>query len=535
VGLLDRLWRRPEKRELTLDKFRGLGLLDAPSSAGVVVNERTALNLSAYYNGIDLISGQIAGLPRKVFFKNAAGDREEAGANHPVQWMVHDEPNEMMTPFVFWQTLASHALSWGNGYAEIEWDKAMRPIGLWIMTPDRVTPEIAGGRLQYRVSRAAGGTIVLPAEDVYHLPGLGFDGIRGYSIASMAKQSLGLGLATEAFGSSFFGQGAWPGVVAEHPAKLSPEAQERLRASWNQIHQGPDKAHRLAILEEGMKLEKIGIPPEDAQFLQTREFQVVEIARWLNLPPHKLKHKVGERQGGNIEASQIEFLTDTLAPWLTRIEQEANRKLLSKGQRGTYYVQHVTNAILRTDAKTRMEVQKGYLDMGVLDVDQIAQQENLPKPKPKPAPAAPPPPVAPPPADDEPADDAADQAQRALVLDIAGWFLRRESEKARRASRRGPMEFQKWVEEFYGREVNVLAERLAPAVALRFALLGAKVDAAAMAQQMAEAWVARSKRELLSLRAAGLEEQTEQAMQRWSLHRPVEMADAFAALEEAHV
>lgn len=513
MGLFGRLWRRPEKRELSLDKFRGLGLLDPPNAAGVVVNERTALTFSAYFNGVDLISGQVAGLPRKVYRKAAENDREEAGANHPAQWLIHDEPNEYMTPFVFWQTLMGHVLTWGNGYAAIEWDGAMRPLSLVIVTPDRVEVKMIGRELQYVVD---GGRSVLNAEDVFHIPGLAFDGLRGYSVATMARQSLALGLAAERFGASFFGQGAWPGVVAHHPATLSQEASDRLRKSWNDLHQGPDKAHRLAIFEEGMKIEKIGIPPEDAQFLQSREFQVVEVARWLNLPPHKLKHKVGERPGGNIEASQIEFLTDTLAPWLTRIEQECNRKLLSKTQRGTYYVQHVVNAVLRTDAQTRMEVQKGYLDMGVMTQEQIAQQENLPKPKPKAAPAASPPPPAGP--------DPVARAWRRVAVDVLARMTKLEADRARRAATQGPEKFQAWADEFYaGHEVR-LREALEPVVRGWYETRGLEGWAERLSAVVADI-VRESRDELLAARAAALEADVEGRVSRWERERPSEAAE----------
>jgi HK97 family phage portal protein len=516
-------WRRPEKRELTLEMFRGLGLLDAPTASGVTVTESNALTLAAYWSGVNLIANAIAKLPRKVYRKTADGSREEM-PDHPVAWLVHVEPNVYTVPLVFWRTLMGHVLTWGNGYAEIERDKANRPIGLWTIQPDRIVPTVEHERLVYRYN---GSRLLAPA-DIFHVPGLGFDGIKGYSVVQMAKQSIGLGLAAERYGATFFGNGAIPGTLLEHPAKLSPEAAERLRASWNAMHQGPDKAHRTAVLEEGMKAHALSIPAKDAQLIETREVQTLDIARWLNINPAMLGYKTAERPGGNYEAGRLDFLDNTLDPWLVAVEQECNRKLISTPQRGTYYVEHSRNAVLRTDAKTRAEVQKMYVDMGAMDAEYVAKMENLPKPEPKPEPPLPP---APP--DDED-DAAADRAQRALVLDTAGWFLRRESRKAIAASRRGPQEFQKWAEEFYAREAVVLAERLAPAVSLRFALRGVKGEPHAVALRLADEWVARSKAELLSLRAAGLAEQTEQVMQRWALHRPVEMADAFAAMEEAH-
>lgn len=535
MGLRDFLpWLRAERRELTLDKFRELGLLDATTAAGVVVSERNALSLPAYWSAVSLISNAIAKLPRKVYKTLPDGSREEAG-QHPVAWLLQVEPNEYATPLVFWRTMISHVLTWGNGYAEIERDGANRPIGLLTVTPDKIAPVLEGGTLSYLYA----GRTRIPREDMLHIPGLGFDGVQGYSVVQIARQSIGLGLALERYGATFFGNGAFPGLLLEHPAKLSTAAAERLRADWAAMHQGPDRAHRTAVLEEGLKAHALSVPAKDAQLIEQREIQVLEVARLLNLNPAFLG-KSGERPGGNYEASRLDFLDNTLDPWLVAIEQECNRKLLSIQQRGTYYVEHVRNAILRTDAKTRAEVQKLYVDMGAMDAEYVAKLENLPKPEPKepPPPPAPPPPPEPDAEDDPPAPEPAAQAERALVIDISARFARREAEKARRASRRGPAEFQQWAEEFYAREGDVLAEMLQPAVALRLALAGAGPGARAkdLSAELAAAYVARSKAELLALRAHELEAQTELLLQRWALHRPVEMADAVAALkvEEIH-
>lgn len=527
-------WRRTEKRDLSLEKFRGLGLLDAPTAAGVVVTEANALTFPAYWSGVNLISNAIAKLPRKVYRKTEEGDREER-PDHPVSWLVHVEPNEYTVPLVFWRTLMGHVLTWGNGYAEIERDKANRPIGLWIIQPDRIEPVVEGGTLFYRYQ----GARKLSPADVFHVPGLGFDGIKGYSVVQMAKQSLGLGMAAERYGATFFGNGAMPGMTLEHPGQLGEVAQKRLRESWNAMHQGPDKAHRLAILEEGMKANPLSIPAKDAQLIETREVQVLDVARWLNINPAMLGYKTAERPGGNYEAGRLDFLDNTLDPWLVAIEQECNRKLISTTQRGTYYVEHSRNAVLRTDARTRAEVQKMYVDMGALDAEYVAKMENFPKPEPKPEPVAPPPPPA---GEGDPEDnpeedgDAVAEAERALVVGVVARFGRREAEKARRASKRGAEAFGQWVEEFYAHEADVLAEMLQPVVAMRNAVRRVRLDAQPAARRLAEDYVVRSKRELLDLRAQDLEAQTDLLLKRWELLRPVEMADAVAALrmEDGH-
>lgn len=519
-----------------------------PAASGVIVNQQTALTVAAYWNGIQIISGSMGVIDRCLYKRVGEDDREKA-TGHPVYKLLHDTPNPYMSAQVFWQTVISHRVGWGNGYAEIEWDQAMRPIALWPILPHEIEPvaeavrSASGGRstkLWYRYL----GQHRIEAEDILDFVGLGFDGIRGYSPVAMARQSLGLSIAAERFGATFFGKGAWPGLAVEHPKNLTKQAADNIKASIRG-DLGGENSNSIFILEEGMKISKpITIPPDDAQFLQTREFQIEEVARWLNLPPHKLKHKGGERPGGNIEVEQIAFLTDTLLPIATGVEQECTRKLIPKAQRGSYYVEHNFQKILRTDAKTRMEVQKGYYEMTVLDPEQIARQENLPKPKPAPvaelAPAAAPPaPVDPP--QPEPAADADDgqararraSAQRALLLDVAGRWVRRESAAARRASKKGPPAFQAWAEEFYTREVDVLREFLEPAVAFVLAVGGSDGDARGAAQALAEGYVARSRGELLALPARDLEGALVRLMERWETTRTAEVAEQIAALGAA--
>ncbi len=527
MGLMDWLpWRRAEKRNITLADFKALGLTDTPTAAGIPVTERTALNLAAYWAGVNLISSAVAKLPRKVYRK--VGDDREEVADHPVARILQVAPNDFMVPLVFWRTLMAHVLTWGNGYAEIEWSRSLVPIGLWIVTPDKIEPKIEGDRLVYRYN----GSQLIPSEDMFHIPGLGFDGLRGYSVVQMARQSIGLGLAAERYGAAFFGNGAMPGLVLEHPATLSKPAQERLRASWNDMHQGPDKAHRLAILEEGMKANPLSIPARDAQLIETREVQVLEVARWLNINPAMLGYKTAERPGGNYESNRLDYLDNTLDPWLVAIEQECNRKLISKGQQGTYYAEHTRNAVLRTDAKTRALVQKTYVDMGALSPERVAQMENFPRPEPKPpAPVVPPPAV--PPAPEPQVQTNSRQslaAERAVIVDAAARFVRREGERVRKASKRGASGFAAWCAEHERAEAMLLRGMLVPPVRLTLSLRGLEtLDAEDVADGFARRYLARSREELLSLSAKTLEQDAELLVARWGTDRPGEVADAVLA------
>jgi HK97 family phage portal protein len=541
-----------------------------PVAAGIAVNEKTAMTNSAFWCGVNLISSQIATLPRHVQRRVADDGRERDRVHHAAR--VLEQPNTMTTAVTFWETLMAHALTWGNGYAEIERDKAGRPLALWLITPDRVTPFLDGDVLRYRCTRAADGKqTVLDADDMLHIPGLGFDGIRGYSVVFMARQSLGLSLAAERFGAKFFGNGARPQTVLEHPKQLSPEAQDRLKVGFARENAG-ERQLGVTVAEEGMRVRVIGIPPDDAQFLETRQFQIEEVARWLNTTPSKLKSKVGERPGGNLEASQIDFLTDTLRPWLVRIEQECDRKLFKAAERIVYYVEHVVDAILRTDQKSRLEGYKVLAELGVLTPEQIARKENLPAPKQREAPIAQriesvgqliragfdpdeaaaamglpkikhlgvlPVTVTPvesgpkgPPPGDGPEAQRMRAAVRAVLVDAAARFARREATQARRAAKDGPEAFGAWAERFYAREVLVLRDLIRCGVELQLAFASVRADAGGVAAALAEDYAKRSREQLLGLKASNLEREVEGVVERWLTLRPIEIADTVAAMKE---
>jgi hypothetical protein len=344
------------------------------------------------------------------------------------------------------------------------------------------------------------------------------------------RQSLGLSIAAERFGASLFGNFTFPGMAVEHPKQLSANAAERLKASLQTEHGGPDRSHRTIILEEGMKVSRpITINPNDAQFLETRGLQIEEVARILNLPPHKLKHNVGNRPGGNIEQSQIDFMTDTLLPWAARIEQECNRKLISKAQQASHYVETQFNKILRADIGARTAAQKIWFDMGVVDAEQIARQENLPKPKPK-AKVEPPTPAPAPAAAPAPADEKVASAARAVAQDAVGRFSRKEAAAVRRASKRGAGEFQAWADGFFRDEVAVLRGFLTPAVRLAMACRGVDGDADQASQRLAERYLGRSKDELLSLPAKDLATRADQIVTRWETSRVFDLVEQILAV-----
>src|SRR6056297_139079 len=281
-----------------------------------------------------------------------------------------------MTSMSVRECLFSHILAWGNGYVEIVRDRMGQVVELWPITPDRVTPKMLENRLVYEIY-IDGKRIVLERENVLHVPGLGFDGFTGYSVVRMAAQSIGLSKAMETFGANYFGQGTHPGTIVSHPGKLSDTAHKNLKDSLVSTYSGLGKSHRLMLLEEGMKLEKLGIPPNDSQFLESRQFQVPEIARWFNLPPHKLKD-LTRSSFSNIESEQISYVTDSLLPWAIRIEQNLNMQLLTKQEIKTgLYFNHIFEGLLRGSSADRADFYSKMFNIGAMSINEIRNKENL--------------------------------------------------------------------------------------------------------------------------------------------------------------
>ena len=349
----------------------------APTRTGVRVSESTALKLTAVFACVRILSETVASLPLPVYRRVPGGGKERA-PDHPLYTVLHDIANPEMTAMVFRETIMSHCVTWGNGYAYIIRDNAGRVRELWPLLPDRTRPERnkQTGELYYITTRLDGQQIKLPPRDVLHIPGLGWDGIKGYSPIHMAREAIGLGLATEEFGARFFGQGTHIGGVAEHPGKLGEQAHKNLTESLNAAYQGLGKSHLLLILEEGMKYQKIGIPPNDAQFLETRKFQVTEIARIFRVPPHMLAD-LERATFSNIEHQSIEFVVHTIRPWLVRWEQAIKMRLFSELERQTYFAEHIVDGLLRGDIQSRYQAYAVGRQNGWLSANDIREKENM--------------------------------------------------------------------------------------------------------------------------------------------------------------
>ena len=373
-----------QARDKPVDKAAdaGYSFLFGRTTSGKPVNERTAMQTTAVYACVRILAEAVASLPLHVYEYQDDGGKKLVH-DHPLYYLLHDEPNSEMTSFVFRETLMSHLLIWGNAYAQIIRDGAGRVLGLYPLLPDKMDVQRDDkGNIYYVYSRNSDenpmfkeyGNIRLKAEDVLHIPGLGFDGLIGYSPIAMAKNAVGMTLACEEYGASFFANGANPGGVLEHPGVLKDPS--KVRESWNSVYRGVNNAHKIAVLEEGMKYQQIGIPPEEAQFLETRKFQINEIARLYRIPPHMVGD-LDKSSFSNIEQQSLEFVKYTLDPWVIRWEQSLQRSLLLPGEKGKYFIKLNVDGLLRGDYQSRMNGYAVGRQNGWFSANDIREMENM--------------------------------------------------------------------------------------------------------------------------------------------------------------
>ena len=351
------------------------------STSGKRVNERTAMQMTAVYSCVRILSEAIAGLPLHVYKYNETGGKEKA-VDHPLYFLLHDEPNPEMTSFVFRETLMTHLLLWGNAYAQIIRNGKGEVVSLYPLMPDRMTVNRdTKGQLyyEYQVSNddaptVKGSTVILKPSDVLHIPGLGFDGLVGYSPIAMAKNAIGMAIACEEYGAKFFANGANPSGVLEHPGTLKDPA--KVRDSWNAAFGGSSNSHKVAVLEEGLKYTPISISPNEAQFLETRKFQIDEIARIFRVPPHMVGD-LEKSSFSNIEQQSLEFVKYTLDPWVSRWEQAIARSLFSQTEKTTYFIKFNVDGLLRGDYQSRMQGYSIGRNAGWMSANDIRELENL--------------------------------------------------------------------------------------------------------------------------------------------------------------
>ena len=381
MSAFGRLFRSRDKPKNSLNGS-GYSFLFGSTASGKAVNERSAMQMSAVYACVRILSEAVASLPLHMYSYNDTGGKEKALA-HPLYGILHDEPNSEMSAFSFRETLMTHLLLWGNAYAQVIRNGRGEVVALYPLMPDRMTVDRdSRGRLYYEYTRSDGdartlggkSTVTLAPSDVLHIPGLGFDGLVGYSPIAMAKQAIGMGLACDEYGASFYQNGAQPGGVLEHPGVVKDP--KRVRESWNAIYQGSANAHRVAVLEEGMAYKPISISPEQAQFLQTRKFQIEEIARIFRVPPHMVGD-LDKSSFSNIEQQSLEFVKYSLSPWISRWEQSIHRALFLPSEKQRFFVRFNVEGLLRGDYKSRMDGYAVARQNGWMNANDIRELENL--------------------------------------------------------------------------------------------------------------------------------------------------------------
>ena len=380
MGFWNRLFKPKVEDYSISSRYR---FLMGPTAAGKSVNERSAMQLTAVYACVRILAEGIAGLPLHLYKCGKNGSREKV-VDHPLYFLLHDEPDPEMTSFVFRETLMTHLLLYGNCYCQIIRDGRGQVTALYPLMPNQMSVDRdEKGQLYYtylcsgeEADTMKKGTVYLLPEDVLHIPALGFDGLVGYSPIAMAKNSIGMGLACEEYGAKFFANGAAPSGVLEHPGTIKDIT--RLRESWNAIYGGSKNAGKVAILEEGMHYSPISISPNEAQFLETRKFQVDEIARIFHVPPHMIGD-LDRSTFSNIEQQSLEFVKYTLNPWVCRWEQVLTRSLLSPKEKREYSIKFNVDGLLRGDYQSRMNGYAVGRQNGWMSANDIRELENMDK------------------------------------------------------------------------------------------------------------------------------------------------------------
>lgn len=378
MGIFNRKVKVRNIDQKTADFIKGVDLDTGQlSSSGIAVDEDSALKISVVYACVKVIAETIASLPLILLKELTNGDTEKA-RHHPLYSVLHISPNSEMTSFTFRELLMTNLLLWGNAYAFIQRDESNHVIELYPLKSKnmKVERDAETNEIKYIYTNNKGISKTYTKRQVLHIPAFSFDGIVGVSPITYAREAMGLALATEEFGARFFGNGARPGGVLEHPGVVKDP--EKLRDSWNKVYQGTKNSHKVAVLEEGMKYHEIGMSPEDSQFLQTRAFQINEICRIFRVPPHMIGD-LSRSTFSNIEHQSIDFVVHTITPWITRLEQAINKTLLNDEEKTIYYAKFNVNGLMRGDFNSRMSGYAIARQNGWMSANEIRALEDMNK------------------------------------------------------------------------------------------------------------------------------------------------------------
>ena len=514
----------------------------SPQLHSINVNEDTALTYSAVYRAVAILATTGGSLPIKLCRRSERNGREvrETVYDHPVAYALNREPNYEQTPMTWCEYLIASMALRGNGYNEITWSDSRQQVELWSLQPAGMTVKRREGdptaktrplSYQYTVETS---TITLEPKQVLHVPLYG-DGVVGKSPISLARQGIGLGLAAEGFGATWFGHGSQPSGILTHPGKIGDKLRTKMREAIEERHGGISNANRIMVLEDGMTWTQIGVAPEDAQFLETRQFQITDIARWFGIPPHMLG-EMGRATWNNVEQLAIEFVTYTLRPYLIRIEQEINRKLLKDSP--DLYVKFSVDALLRGDSAARFARYEIGHRIGMFNINDMLELEdrnpiddelgelrfvqanmmtldNASKAKPE---GQPNPKEAAPPADK---DESSKRALLVMLRDVFGRAVHRETTALRRVFSKEPDRIADSVAKFYRDHEPAIARDLGPAAECARELFGVVVSVAAEASRV----VVDSRTTLLGLLATSHAPNAfEELLVAWDDHRANNLA-----------
>jgi len=343
--------------------------------SGESVDEYNAMTYSAVWNAVYQISTTSGSLP--LHLRQHKGRKTRYATENSLYRVMHTQFNPFMTAKIGRECLMAHVLTWGNGYAEKVTNGFGDIVELWPITPNRISVKMENRELIYEI-QLKNEKISLKRDKILHIAGFGFDGLVGYSPITMARKNIGWGMAMETFSSKFFGEGTHPGVIVSHPGPaMSQQAHDNLKRSLTETYSGLGNSHRLMLLEEAMKVEKLGFSPEDSQFLESKQHHITDIARWFNMPPHKLKD-MSKSSFNNIEAENASYVVDTILPWTIHLEQIYDTQLISRKQyESGLYFKHVLEGLLRANSKERAEFYKIMIGNGMMKPNEAREKEDM--------------------------------------------------------------------------------------------------------------------------------------------------------------
>lgn len=360
-------------RELMYSEKFERWIRSAESITGVTVDEDTVFNLSVVYACINAISQTIGSLPLILYRR--VGEGKQRAVDHYLHDILRNNPNPNILPSTFKECLMANTLTWGNGYAEIEFDVMGRPLALWPIAASRVKPRLVGKELVYDIT-LDNKIARLPAFRIFHLPGLSFNGIEGVTPIQKSREAFGMALARQEYAGRYFSNDATPPYAITHPGKLGPESYDRLKKEIEDMHRGLEKKHRMMLLEGGLTLEKIGIPPADSQLIEGQKHSVSDICRMFRVPPHIIGD-LERATFSNIEMQSIEFLTLCIQPWLVKFEEAIQKRVITEDEREKLFSEFLVAGLLRGDIQTRYIAYGTGLDRGFLCVNDVRRMENM--------------------------------------------------------------------------------------------------------------------------------------------------------------